>query len=921
MATPRPTLEDLTGHIDGLRRLAGVLVRDEAAADDLVQDTLIAAARGSSGPRGATRAWLRGIARNLARKQFRDVNRRRRRELGAAVPEASAATDEAAAGLEIQRRVIALLEALPGSERTALYLRYFEDLPPRRIAARMACPVATVHTHIRRGRERLRAGLDHAAGGSRARWTLALLPMTRPGKAFSAALGGLAMKKVLTAVVLVAVLALGGFLLWDGMLRSDEPALDDAARRTAEAPQAPGLEPGATVPDPAAEPGPDAEQGAGSVRHLLTVRLATSGGEVLPGSARIVAKPIRDMRPGERWDGKDFAVEATAASWPHEADITALFAEHQQPMIELDVALDHPAYMPVSQRLKLSMASPAAGGRVVHYEATLRVRPAAVLHGRVLSQEGLPLASVQVGAWPAGTDAYGRSLALALTDVDGRYRLRTYGGMTYAIVAVEAGRLPGRAEARVERGGRTPVEDITLSEGSMLAGVVLLNDEPLRGAAITCRRNQDGEDWRKTYAGLWRPDVVLEVETWTGPLRRAHLAQLSVRETNDGLALAQGGVVTSPQGRFAIAGLKPGTHRLRLAPWTRAGFVHRGLLETMKQAFVAPDEAVTLRLEASIARFDVRAGDAPLANASVKVGIGGKVHGLTEEQLAELAEEVGSEELASLGEHQATVRTKEGGLTLPVLVPPERELRLSISCEGFRTRALRVFSKPAADSQTYTIVLEPDAPKAGIDSETPEETAPTHGSLVVALKSPDGTAIPRAAVGLFRRGKAHPEWRRRARGAGNVFRFDDIRPGTWRLVVRPGGTWAGAEAFWLDAETAVEIRAGEVSRVEVATSRGGRLRLAARDTAGRPTHARVRVLDEDGKPLDLKIVARSSGGHGMGSASLSVPGPNEVAEVLAPGRYTVEFSRRRLKPGEVAPVRREIVVRPGRLIDLEIELP
>ena len=52
--------------------------------------------------------------------------------------------------------------------RTVVLLRYWEGLPPRRIAARLEIPVETVRTRLKRGLHKLRVRLDGECGGRRA---------------------------------------------------------------------------------------------------------------------------------------------------------------------------------------------------------------------------------------------------------------------------------------------------------------------------------------------------------------------------------------------------------------------------------------------------------------------------------------------------------------------------------------------------------------------------------------------------------------------------------------------------------------------------------------------------------------------------------------------------------------------------------
>ena len=58
-------------------------------------------------------------------------------------------------------------------------LRYFEDLPPRRIASRTGATVEAVKKQLVRGREKLKRRLEEKYG-DRGAWAAALLPLTGP---------------------------------------------------------------------------------------------------------------------------------------------------------------------------------------------------------------------------------------------------------------------------------------------------------------------------------------------------------------------------------------------------------------------------------------------------------------------------------------------------------------------------------------------------------------------------------------------------------------------------------------------------------------------------------------------------------------------------------------------------------------------
>ena len=93
-------LEELVSHYGWLTTLARRLVRDESAADDLVQDTWIAALRRppSEGP---LRPWLARVLTNAWRMSERGSRRRRTREEKTYAARVDVATDEVVA--EAQR--------------------------------------------------------------------------------------------------------------------------------------------------------------------------------------------------------------------------------------------------------------------------------------------------------------------------------------------------------------------------------------------------------------------------------------------------------------------------------------------------------------------------------------------------------------------------------------------------------------------------------------------------------------------------------------------------------------------------------------------------------------------------------------------------------------------------------------------------
>lgn len=98
-------------------------------------------------------AYLRRILVNTHRSWWRA--RWRRESPVPSVPDALCLEDSAdrSAVAQVVRQALA---SLPSRQRTALVLRYFEDLPEAEVATLMGCGVGTVKTHVHRGAAAMR---------------------------------------------------------------------------------------------------------------------------------------------------------------------------------------------------------------------------------------------------------------------------------------------------------------------------------------------------------------------------------------------------------------------------------------------------------------------------------------------------------------------------------------------------------------------------------------------------------------------------------------------------------------------------------------------------------------------------------------------------------------------------------------------
>ncbi|HEX6811268.1 MAG TPA: sigma-70 family RNA polymerase sigma factor [Planctomycetota bacterium] len=255
-------IENLLIHADFVRGLVRDLVRDPHECEDLEQEAWLQALRRPPGHAVSLRGWLTALVGSLWANRTRDAQRRRVRELAAAAPPPDADRAESIAAREqVRQRLLAAVLRLPEPFRAAVLLRYYDELSPTQIAARLGVPAATVRTRVARGLERLRAELDAEHGGERAAWALPLLAFPAPAPLASLPLSTLlAMKKsfvVAAALLLAAVSALAWFVWFAPPMPTPEDplprvaAVAPAARVPAAA--SPALAAGARVAPPAAE--------------------------------------------------------------------------------------------------------------------------------------------------------------------------------------------------------------------------------------------------------------------------------------------------------------------------------------------------------------------------------------------------------------------------------------------------------------------------------------------------------------------------------------------------------------------------------------------------------------------------------------------------------------------------------------------
>jgi RNA polymerase sigma-70 factor, ECF subfamily len=151
---------EITPHLPRLRRYARSLLRDNARADDLVQDTMVRALEKAHLYQHDTnlRGWLVTIMHNEHVNATRRHMRRPVYVSDDAIGELGRAqTQEAPVELREVRRAV---ERLPEEQRAPLLLHWLHGLKYEEIAAEMNLPLGTVQSRISRARKALRAMIE-----------------------------------------------------------------------------------------------------------------------------------------------------------------------------------------------------------------------------------------------------------------------------------------------------------------------------------------------------------------------------------------------------------------------------------------------------------------------------------------------------------------------------------------------------------------------------------------------------------------------------------------------------------------------------------------------------------------------------------------------------------------------------------------
>ncbi len=519
--------EELLREATWVRRLAERLLVDPDQVDEVVQQTWLTALRRRSRPPRSLRAWLGGVLRNTIHHERRGNERRRRREHAAAVDEATPSAAELAAQADMHRSAVTAVLELSEPYRSTVLRHFFHGMTPQEIAQQEGVPSSTVRSRLRRALAQLRTRLDQSTGG-RETWSAALLPLAfveRSLHAKAATAGStntlariLGMTAKAKAWTIIAIVVLAGATLW---LQHPEDRDNHEGNTSASMPAQ-------HADSEVATPALNRFQSGAEDAMPVAVQVAHEDLHQTDGNAQFGKRIVLSGRVLD--DLGHPVMAATVWHWPSPAMRKHLelprATRHERVPFELLVAgtTDNEgrfaletrdmASTPASRRETWTAPAPALIVEHADYAALsytcarfdggdhdvgdLVLSRGGGLSGRVVDEEGRPLAGVIVGPAEGSQEPFGAKredwalvswLMRAETALDGRFHLgHVWPGTKLQYVALGEGYSPRLFYPTVEEGADLNVGDLALSRGATISGQVVDADgHPLRGVTARAR--------------------------------------------------------------------------------------------------------------------------------------------------------------------------------------------------------------------------------------------------------------------------------------------------------------------------------------------------------------------------------------------------------------------------------------------------
>ncbi len=893
-----------------LLRLAVHMAPDVASAEDLVQQTFLAAIERPKRWRAGEPLlpWLFGILSKLAKKQRR--NARRTPEPDRLAPRSATDPARHALDAETQSAIRSALEELPELYREVVRASLLDEKPPHEIARELDRAPGTVRMQLLRGLELLRRALPAGlAGGAlvfcgtrgEAALKAAVLEKAAAHAALGAAaatstaiLGGLLVSTKTLVALAVGVVGLCAWMLWPypdshpgieygqdiygnpirihtdtGEVERVAPALageaDGARTEVAAAPR--GLAASAKLP------------GLFLVGRLLDVEPGDAAGveleASLPGFGQAKGKARADgsfeIDLGSVLGGARMQTQVDGRL----VEIVLPASKPSQPVTRVEVWARHARY--ISEQDVVQLAQPfelPKDGERREISCEIRMRLAALVTGRVRVPDGHDVKQVDVGLRgesPVGQDGLLWDLEHANCDTEGRYTIKSVREGRIVVHASLTGLLPVQAVIVLAKGATLELPDIVLEEGNASirgrvdlparleqrqTGSVDMGSGPVAilGRELSVQANRVEPEAKGSQEG-GAPQTVLDSRTVR-----------TLRELRGGAQLETQSCPVADDGSFELRGLEPGRWRLHID-----GLGGQGVLPGFEwPVVVAPAAGVVLGEDLGSIAVHVRDSKGPVAGAHVTLGDGSTWTTYTSDAEGEVL---------VAGDVQRDYR---GGCT--------GERRDQVSFE------LPSAGRPREAQQE--VVIADAAPAARIVLRAKVQGGPQR--VHVELESLDETKQqPRSEVLTLHEGR---------------YVVENVAPGRWKIAVGPVEERMPV-AFYGGYQITERFEAALISggtfEAQLVCETGGRFQFTVGTDASLLSNGvGCQLVRLDGGLVEPPIFVSSLSGEGFGvfsgSPHLMIMGKETrvaLQDCLAPGTYELRIPSAKVR---AAPLRFEI---------------
>jgi RNA polymerase sigma factor (sigma-70 family) len=861
-----------------LRRLARSLVSDPERADDLAQDVAVLALRHPPRPGSSARAWLARVLRNRATSVARSESRRRDRETQLPQPAPQPTPPELEARLRVQRAVIEAVARLEEPYRSAILLRYDQDLSPTAIAERLGVPVATVKTRLARALERLRHDLDARDEPGTPIWSVVLLvglSDVRPqGAVVAAAAGGalVVSKLAWTGVAVAAALAGTWWTLREpARVEPTSQDLTGDAPRPAGGPSEPATVSVASIEPSDARTAAPASNAQDTASPDWALLLGLTGlTDERSGSATVSIFDGRSDEPRLRFERE------LHPSWT--IDVGMLFDGVVERPAGLRIVVDHPMYLPAEIQLVCPADWSESAIERGRLEGTIPlVVPKAIVTGEVRWGEAAPDAALCVAIYAMARDRPAQEpVDRVALDGSRRYRLRADDAEEHVVVAWVEDANGLRSLAPSAGGSLRPASSVLrlprIGQNELELEPLLLQE----GAVISGRMH--GDTALELLASC-APDV-------KGGRMRRSLIWLGDRFENGPVAASLG-----PDSTFTIPGLAPIDYVLSPNAVMRASSedrdnVYRFLSNQDSEVHVqAPARDVRLEFRWVDVVFEVIGGGMPVPRAGIRFLI---------EQLPERAGFTPSSHATETGEN--------GRLRLQC--DPRHALHVTISDPRYEPKEFRFdvaqlvsgaefrleFDGPAIAPPLLVLSYSGDLAELGqpdgigftafdCSGRSGPEVEAALSTAFLAERGPGWPDVPAIHLGRVRWAADHGTWS-----------TDELRPGRYLIATRRAMIRSGVHSEFVGSAFVVDLPAGSTVRHAWSGSFGGTARLTVQKSRADSPDLLSGWID-DAAGVAVPVLLTDIGGR-ITHSRLDRPGSYVVVPAMPPGDYVLQLNLR-----------------------------